>query len=70
MSQTLVRKVALPQTTEAPRLVWYLNNLKCPLLYEGRIIDWQYCDAAYCGNDGASGCHGCSNWRESPSYSR
>ncbi len=64
MSQTLVRKVVPFQVREVPQEVWYLNNLKRPLLYEGKIIDWRYCDRVACSNAGVSGCHGCSNWQE------
>lgn len=62
-------EVEPPEATVKAR-VWYLNNPSRPLLHKGEILDWQYCDTVFCGNAGATGCHGCSNWRENRNNSK
>lgn len=69
MRSTVVLRMMPPQVAAASK-VQHLNSLKRPLLYEGRIIDWRYCDRVACANAGVSGCHGCSNWQESQNNSK
>ena len=63
MHSKVVLRVMSPSAVVASK-VWYLNNPSRLLLCEGKILNWQYCDAVFCGNDGATSCHGCSNWQE------